>query len=156
MAEIKYVTGDATIPVGLGRKAIIHACNDAGSWTKGFVESVSKRWQEPEQQFRSWVRKKADFVLGKIQIVEVESNISVINMLCQHGVGFGRKLDLFALEKCFFAIVEHYENSAEKFTVHMPRICKGMTGSNWPIVENLLNKIMIPAGITVIVYDWKK
>ena len=156
MAEIKYVSGDATWPIGSGKKIIIHACNDAGGWTKGFVESISKNWPEPEKEYRSWVRKREDFQLGRIQVVEVAPNITVINMLCQRGINFERNLDQKALEKCLNAIIEHYSNSEEKSPIHMPRICKGLMGANWYLIENILKKTLVVAGFNVFVYDWVK
>ena len=153
---IEYVIGDATSPAGGGKKLIIHACNDAGGWTKGFVESVSKRWPEPEKEYRSWVRNRAEFVLGRIQIVKVSPDISVANMLCQHGLDFERRLDQHALEKCLLAVVEHHSKSEEKYTVHMPRICRGLVGATWILVENIVKKTLVAAGIDVVVYEWAK
>ena len=54
--EIKYITGDATQPVGEGNKIIVHVCNDVGGWGRGFVMALSKRWKEPEMKYREWPR----------------------------------------------------------------------------------------------------
>ncbi len=43
MTEIRYVTGDATRPVGDGDKIIVHVCNDIGGLGRGFVAALSKR-----------------------------------------------------------------------------------------------------------------
>ena len=154
MAELKYIDGDATVPAGAGKKVIIHSCNDSGGWTKGFVESVSKRWPEPEKEYRAWVRKGVGFELGKIQIVKVQADITVINMLCQEKFGFGRKLNYPALIKCLVAVAEYYKNEEEKFSVHLPRIGKGLEGGNWILVESILKKVLVSAGINVYVYNW--
>jgi hypothetical protein len=44
---ISYLKGDATNPLGQGTKAIAHICNSTGSWGKGFVLALSKRWKKP-------------------------------------------------------------------------------------------------------------
>ncbi len=71
---INYSTGDATAPDGEGPKIIVHVCNDKGGWGKGFVVAVSKRWPEPEAQYRRWSKEggEAPFALGQVQFVEVE------------------------------------------------------------------------------------
>lgn len=48
MAPISYVRGDATNPLGRGEKIICHCCNDRGGRGKGFVLSLSKKWEAPE------------------------------------------------------------------------------------------------------------
>lgn len=40
---IHYITGDATIPIGEGKKIIAHVCNDIGAWGKGFVLPLAKK-----------------------------------------------------------------------------------------------------------------
>ncbi len=44
MIQINYVKGDATAPIGIGNKIIVHICNDIGRWGKGFVMALSKKW----------------------------------------------------------------------------------------------------------------
>ena len=53
---ITYQIGDATQPIGDHPKIIVHVCNDAGGWGKGFVLAVSRRWREPERRYRAWHR----------------------------------------------------------------------------------------------------
>ena len=54
--SIMYQIGDATDPIGGGPRIIVHVCNDAGGWGKGFVIAVSRRWPEPERRYRAWHR----------------------------------------------------------------------------------------------------
>lgn len=56
MADITYITGDATRPQDQGAKIIVHICNDIGGWGKGFVVAISRRWPEPEQRTASGTR----------------------------------------------------------------------------------------------------
>jgi O-acetyl-ADP-ribose deacetylase (regulator of RNase III) len=57
-AHITYLKADPTKPATAGNKIIVHICNDIGGWGKGFVMAVSKRWPEPEKQYREWYRSK--------------------------------------------------------------------------------------------------
>ena len=54
MSTINYIKGDATCPQGKGNKIICHICNDVGGWGKGFVLAVSKKWKQPEAEYRDW------------------------------------------------------------------------------------------------------
>lgn len=50
--QIQYITGDATDPTGGGNKIIAHVCNDIGAWGAGFVLAISRRWPQPEAEYR--------------------------------------------------------------------------------------------------------
>ena len=76
MKEINYIKGDATSPVSKGEKTICHICNDLGGWGKGFVLAISKRWKEPEAEYRKWYIEKNNFSLGEVQFVQVEKYIT--------------------------------------------------------------------------------
>ena len=54
MATIRYLKGDATCPQAKGVKIICHVCNDIGGWGKGFVLALSRRWEQPESEYRAW------------------------------------------------------------------------------------------------------
>src|SRR3990172_12822079 len=91
---LKYVTGNALEPVGEGKKLIIHCCNDAGGWGRGFVLAISARWPDVEKCYRSWAKNgffyddskvPVRFRLGEIQPVEVEPGLYVVNMIGQRG-----------------------------------------------------------------------
>ena len=91
MNTIKYIKGDATCPQAKGVKIICHICNDIGGWGKGFVLAISRRWQQPEAEYRAWHKggKPAGFGLGAVQFVQVESYIWVANMVAQRGIKRG-------------------------------------------------------------------
>ncbi|MFN8888392.1 MAG: hypothetical protein ACK5WF_13105, partial [Cyclobacteriaceae bacterium] len=84
--DIKYLKGDATQPVGNSNRIIVHVCNDIGGWGKGFVVAVSKRWKEPEIQFRNWAKSGEKFELGEVQFVQVEPTLWVANLIGQHDI----------------------------------------------------------------------
>lgn len=81
---IQYITGDATKPTTTkGIRIIAHVNNDQGSWGSGFVIALSKRWSQPEANYRAW----KDLSLGEIQITPVKDEhgrLYVANMIAQH------------------------------------------------------------------------
>ncbi len=157
MNSIQFIKGDATQPQAKGNKLIVHVCNDLGGWGKGFVLAISKRWPEPEQQYRDWHRNRAanDFELGATQIVNVEKYIWVANMVGQRGMKTGSKgppVRYEAIEKCL--------KSATKFatekqaSVHMPRIGCGLAGGKWERIEPLIERTLLESKIDVYIYDF--
>jgi O-acetyl-ADP-ribose deacetylase (regulator of RNase III) len=86
MAKVNYIVGDATNPQTKGNKIIVHVCNDIGGWGKGFVLAISKRWKQPEQQYRAWFKLEDNFSLGQVQFVQVEEDLWVANLIGQHTI----------------------------------------------------------------------
>ena len=151
---IQFVVGDATLPEGEGAKVIVHVCNDAGGWGRGFVVAISNRWKRPEAEYRQWHREpqQIPFELGQVQFVEVESALWVANMIGQHGVrsedgvppvryeairtGLGRVRD-FAVER--------------QASIHMPRIEAGLAGGSWEKIQEIIEQELTE--LSVLVYD---
>jgi O-acetyl-ADP-ribose deacetylase (regulator of RNase III) len=156
---ITYLKGDATCPQAKGNKVIAHVCNDLGGWGKGFVLAISKRWTEPERDYRAWHRQRAqnDFGLGAVQFVAVDQYITVANMIGQRGIKSGSKgppIRYEALEKCLSKVGEWAIE--EEASVHMPRIGCGLAGGKWPKVEPLIVRTLTERGVPVFVYDFER
>ena len=156
MGEINYVQGDATVPSVKGVKVIAHVCNDIGGWGKGFVLAVSRRWPEPEKEYRAWHRARAanDFGLGAVQLVRVERYVWVANMIGQRGTRTGSKGVPVRYEAIDTALGLLADRAAELgASVHMPRIGCGLAGGKWSRVEPLVTERLVRRGIAVTVYD---
>lgn len=167
MNNINYIKGDATFPIGEGNKILVHICNDVGGWGKGFVLALSKRWIEPELEYRNWFKNKiysddnfkdCEFKLGNIQLVKVSENISVINMIAQHKCYHEKDKEgkisppirYEALKECLEKVAKiAIENNA---TVHMPRIGAGLAGGDWNLIGNIINETLVDKGIKTNVY----
>ncbi len=156
MRPLSVVRGDATNPQAKGPKIIAHVCNDLGGWGKGFVLALSRRWPEPERDYRRWHRERAgnDFGLGAVRLVRVRDDIHVANMIGQRGIrtgSAGPPIRYDAVRRCLVALaaqaVEH------KASVHMPRIGCGLAGGKWERIEPLVQEALCARGIAVTVYD---
>jgi O-acetyl-ADP-ribose deacetylase (regulator of RNase III) len=153
---LTIIKGDATSPQAKGRKVIAHVCNDLGGWGKGFVLAISRRWPEPERDFRDWHRHRAgnDFGLGATRLVQVTWDTWVANMVGQRGIrrgSGGPPIRYDALERCLATLADQVEGLGA--SVHMPRIGCGLAGGNWDRVEPLISRTMCVRGIPVTVYD---
>jgi O-acetyl-ADP-ribose deacetylase (regulator of RNase III) len=156
MIPISSLKGDATSPHGSGNKIIAHCCNDLGRWGKGFVMALSRRWPEPEAEYRRWHNEGDDFALGAVQVVSVGSYLWVANLIGQHGIRSGSKgppIRYEALRECLEKLAG--EARSRSASVHMPRIGCGLAGGTWDRVEPLILDALSERDVAVRVYDFE-
>ncbi len=154
--DIIYTRGDATNPLAIGNKIIVHVCNDVGGWRKGFVMAISSKWTAPEKQYRQWFKSKENFALGETQFVQVENDTWVANMIGQKNINKDEEGNPpvryeaigFALEKV--AVFAKEKNAS----VHMPRIGCGLAGGKWVLMEPIIINTLSKKDIPVTVYDF--
>lgn len=155
--QIKYLKGDATSPQAKGIKIICHICNNLGGWGKGFVLAISKKWPEPEQDYRKWHKDRAknNFELGALRLIQVEKYIYVANMVAQHGMKTGSKGPPIRYDAVKICLDQLAIKAAElEASVHMPRIGCGLAGGKWEKIEPIVIETLINNGITTYVYDY--
>ncbi len=157
MNAIRYIQGDATQPQAKGNRVIAHICNDLGGWGKGFVVAISKRWPEPEAEYRAWhkSRSKNDFGLGAVQLVQVEPFIWVANMVAQRGMKTGSNgppIRYEAVRTCLRKLAT--EARRLEASIHMPRIGCGLAGGRWDQIEPIIHEELVSQGLAVTVYDF--
>jgi len=154
---INFKLGDATQPKGIGNKVIVHCCNNQGGWGRGFVVALSKRWREPELQYREWFRNRVDFGLGAVQFVQVQHDIWVANLIGQHGIRSERDADREMRPPIRYNAIAMGLRQIKKFcneheaSVHMPRMGSGLAGGKWSVIEQLVLENL--EGVPVTVYD---
>lgn len=152
---INYIKGDATSPQGDGNKIIAHICNDMGGWGRGFVLAISAKWSLPESSYRAWSGSGSDFVLGNMQLVQVETDTWVANIIGQKGI----KKDQEGLPPVRYEAIRSgltklcLEADRLSASVHMPRIGCGLAGGSWEMMEPIIAAELVNKGIAVTVYD---
>ncbi|MFJ6941135.1 Appr-1-p processing protein [Streptomyces sp. NPDC101132] len=156
MRELEIIAGDATVPRAKGPKIIAHVCNDLGGWGKGFVLALSRRWPEPERDYRRWHRERAgnDFGLGAVRLVRVREDTWVANMVGQRGIRTGSgglPIRYDAVARCLGALAGHATELGA--SVHMPRIGCGLAGGKWERIEPLVTQELCARDVAVTVYD---
>jgi len=154
---LRIVRGDATSPQAKGPKVIAHICNDLGGWGKGFVLAISRKWPEPERDYRDWHRHRAgnDFGLGAVRLIPVQGDIWVANMIGQHGMRTGSNgppIRYPAVEQCLQTLGDRVIEL--QASVHMPRIGCGLAGGRWDRIEPLIDSALGQRGVAVTVYDF--
>ncbi|GEM45288.1 macro domain-containing protein [Deinococcus cellulosilyticus] len=155
---IHSVAGDATQPKGEGNKILVHVCNDLGKWGKGFVLAVSRRWKEPERQYKLWADGKTDqkFKLGEVQFVQVQEDLWVANLIGQHGVktqGSRSSVPPIRYEAIRQGLATVAEFAlAHEASVHMPRIGAGLAGGDWQKISEIIEETLVQKKVQVTVY----
>ncbi len=179
LMPINYLKGDATNPTSDSTKIIVHICNDVGGWGKGFVMAISKKWKEPEAEYRKWYKNKTGvqtdnvqferldkrdkysnekkFELGNVQFVKVSNDLWIANMIAQRNI----RLDKDGLPPIRYPFVSEGLERVSEFakrhsaSVHMPRIGCGLAGGEWTRIEELVNDHLIAYEIETTVYDFE-
>jgi hypothetical protein len=88
-----------------------------------------------------------------VQLVKVEDDLSVANMVAQHGsVSRANPVAIRydALAQCLSKLADQIGQGT---LIHMPRIGCGLAGGNWDQIEPLLEEHLAMAGFDVRVYD---
>jgi hypothetical protein len=128
--------------------------NDIGAWGSGFVLAVSKRWPEPEQDYREWFTENPRPALGQVSLVRVEDDLWVANMIAQRGI---RWIDgvppirYGALECCLEWVAE--EALSLGASVHGPRFGSALAGGDWRRIEDIIQRELVNRGVDVTIYD---
>jgi len=153
MGIIKYLKGDATQPVG-NQGIISHISNDVGGWGHGFVTAISKRWSQPEAEYRKM--SKIHRVVGNVQFVTVDNNLIVANMIAQNGLRFNDydvpAVNYAAIQVCMEKVCAMADIMG--VDVHAPRFGAGLSGGSWDIVEFVLLKVLRKYSCDIYVYDF--
>lgn len=155
--KLQYKKGDATRPVTItkGAKIIIpHICNDLGAWGAGFVLALSKRWTQPELHYRGLPA----YQLGKCYLVDVEDDITVANMIAQHGFhSFDNKVPfryddmMTALWFIRDTIMDDVDNTYE---IHAPKFGAGLGGGNWEEIEKGIKHVFEDNDFDIVIYEY--
>lgn len=152
---LRFVKGDATLPQGSSLRYILQIVNDEGKYGAGFSGALAARWPKVESEYRQWWREKyGKLKLGDVQIIQILSDLVVINMVAQKGIVSEENqnpISYEALKLCLSKVGS--EISKFGAGVHIPRIGCGLSGGTWDKVEPLIEQELLKRGINVTVYD---
>lgn len=156
MKPITYFSGDATDPVEVkGRKIIVHIVNTIGAWGRGFVLALSRRWKEPETEYRKWFETSGyKLSLGEVQFVKIEKELIVANMVGQESIGWRDGVPPIryeAVDTCLKKVAAVAKKHGA--SVVGPRFGSSLAGGKWEEIEKLIIKNLCEQDIAVYIYE---
>ena len=134
----KTVNGDSSQPIHGGHRIIINMCSNSGDWEDN---NTNKRWEKVKTEYKQWFRSQNKFIMGEMQVINVQSDTTVVNMLVLNKNEF----DNDALFKCMDKVGELAKDFVSN--VHINK------GSNWAPIESMLVDRIIKRGINVTIYE---
>lgn len=153
--SLVHASGDATQPSSPSPTLILHCCNDVGAWGAGFVLALSKRWPQPEAEFRRWSSSPRRPELGQVQFVPVDDGVTVANLIGQRGVRSSANpcpVSYLAIRMGLRRVAEWcLEHGA---AVQMPKMGAGLAGGQWETIERIVVEELVDKGISVTVYTF--
>jgi hypothetical protein len=167
---LTYTEGNVLEPIGDGIKVIPHICNNINKWGSGFTYSLSKKWEEPEKEYREYMsycsgdpKDKLGHLahyLSSAHFIQVENDIYIANMIAQSGIiskNNPKPIKYVALVKCMEKVVEIIKTfyQQDKISIHCPKFGSKLAGGNFSFILELINEIWINNDINVTIYDFK-
>lgn len=158
---IKIIHGDITETIGTGTKLIVHVVNDIGVMGAGVAKAIADKWPTVKYSYISWhnkaLNRETPFVLGQIQIVQVEKDIYVCNLIGQRDIKGEQIGDIFlapiryeALEEGFIRIKAKIKDSKHNnISLHFPMIGAGLARGNWNRIYYLIDDILGELPVTI-------
>jgi hypothetical protein len=160
---LKYVDGDLFKLIGKTGKAknkyILHICNNINKWGAGFTKNLTKFNKEPEERYREFCSKfsawpdSKKFLLGKIVVVPIDENLTVINAIAQNGVKSPSNKTPIKYTALVDAMRAAKTILKPDFELHCPKFGSGLAGGDWEFIEYLIKEIWQPHINNVYIYS---
>ena len=155
LSPIRILHGNILEPRGGGQKFICQLVNDrATAWGGGVARKMASRFPEAESLFKKQIIQLArDERLGQVIFSRATDEITVVSLIAQEGYGpsLFPRIRYAALKKCLHTIAAQAKKNGA--SIHMPRIGTGSAGGDWGTIEEMLDDVMVRAGLFVTVYE---
>lgn len=145
---------------------ICHICNNENIWGGGFVISLSKKWEEPEQVYREFCKRNKIAtvmlpILGKVCFAKIDKHLVIANMIGQDGtVSKDNPIPIKygALTNCMEEVVNYIEmikcQTSNPVVIHAPKFGSLRAKGNWDFILELIREIWLENGIDVVIYNY--
>lgn len=152
---IRLLHGDVLEPRNGGKKIICQLVNDkAVKWGGGVARKIAKRFPSAEEAYSEQVK----FIrqrnrLGRAIFSEANDSITIASLIGQEGFGpsLFPRIRYSALQSCLEQVADRAASIGA--SIHMPKIGTGSAGGDWSTIEEILDDVMVRAGLIVTVYD---
>jgi len=152
---IHVVHGNVLEPRNGGKKILCQLVNDkALAWGGGVARKMAARFPQAEAVFKEKiVRLPPRSRLGQVIIAQVNDEIAVASLIAQEGYGpsLFPRIRYASVRVCLEAVARHAKETGA--SIHMPRIGTGSAGGDWGTIVEMIDDVMVRAGLSVTVYE---
>jgi O-acetyl-ADP-ribose deacetylase (regulator of RNase III) len=149
MAKLIYRKGDL---LAAPEPIIAHGCNAQGVMGAGVAALIRKRWPKAYEAYRNRYEEHG-LTPGEIVVADVDGK-AIANAVTQATQGMEpiRYVSYDALADCM-AKIARYAMEHGHAAVAMPRIGAGLANGDWAIIERIIERQLVAAGVDVVVYE---
>lgn len=152
---IRLLHGNVLEPRDGGNKIICQLVNDkATKWGGGVARKIAKRFPEAEDQFtKALIQIPHNKRLGRVIFSKASEDITIASLIGQEGFGpsLFPRIRYAAVQSCLEEVADRAVSVGA--SIHMPKIGTGSAGADWSTIEEMLDDVMVRAGLFVTVYD---
>ena len=152
---IRLLHGNVLEPRNGGMKIICQLVNDkAVKWGGGVARKIAKRFPDAEAAYTEQVIKISQRDrLGRTIFSNASQDLTIASLVGQEGFGpsLFPRIRYAALQTCLEQVAERAASTGA--SIHMPKIGTGSAGGDWSTIEEMLDDVMVRAGLFVTVYD---
>ena len=152
---IRLIHGNILEPRNGGKKIICQLVNDkAIKWGGGVARKIAKRFPDAEAAYTEQVIQipQRDR-LGRAIFSEASEDLTIASLIGQEGFGpsLFPRIRYAALQTCLEQVADRAASIGA--SIHMPKIGTGSAKGDWSTIEEMLDDLMVRAGLFVTVYD---
>lgn len=152
---IRYIHGNILDPKTGGVRIICQMVNDrAIKWGGGVARKVALKFPEAEALFSQEILTIPQAErLGEVIFTPADQGLQVASIIAQDGFGASLlpRIRYSALERGFERVADRARELGA--SVHMPRIGTGVAGGDWDTIQEMIDDVMVRAGLTVTIYS---
>ncbi|WP_172841146.1 ImmA/IrrE family metallo-endopeptidase [Rhodovulum sp. P5] len=152
---IRLLHGNVLEPRNGGKKIICQLVNDkAIKWGGGVARKIAKRFPDAENAYSEKVMQIPQGErLGRVIFSEASDDLIIASLIGQEGFGpsLFPRIRYAELQTCLEQVAD--QASSIGASIHMPKIGTGSAGGDWSTIEEMLDDVMVRAGLFVTVYD---
>jgi O-acetyl-ADP-ribose deacetylase (regulator of RNase III) len=152
---IRMLHGNVLDTRDSGKTIVCQLVNDkAVKWGGGVARKTATRFPGTEEAYTEQVlRIPQHDRLGRVIFSKASEQLTIASLIGQEGFGpsLFPRIRYLALRNCF-AIVAQFAKSTGA-SIQMPKIGTGSAGGDWLTIEELLDDVIVRAGLSVTVYE---
>jgi len=144
----KLIKGSVLNPESSGLCFVLNMVNMAGKVDGEQYKTFDKKWPKVKVEVKGqWANKTGFYKLGTVDTVAVQSDVWVVNMLCQDDK---LQTDIKAVENCLKKVCDMAK--FERASVHVPVLLT----KTIPELVDLSKKYLLENGVNVYFYEGDK